>query len=250
MNISMLVGIGFLGAVTASFVGVISERVYTGQSWKKGRSKCNSCNQTLRTHDLIPVISWIIQKGRCSMCKSSIPVRYALTEAILSSLFVYGYIHLGLTLALLFFCITLSVLLFITVYDIRHTIVPPLASFLLLCSSSVFAYITTHDNTVLTHTILIALVVSGAFVLMHVLSKGRAMGLGDAPVVFALSLFTGVHAIPGLLFSFWSGALFGIILLLLRRGGPTMGIEVPFVPFMAFGYLLAYITQWSPFTFF
>jgi prepilin signal peptidase PulO-like enzyme (type II secretory pathway) len=63
--------------------------------------------------------------------------------------------------------------------------------------------------------------------------------------VFALSLFVGSQAISGLLFSFWIGALFGIILLLVRRGGPTMGIEVPFVPFMALGYLLAYITQWN-----
>jgi prepilin signal peptidase PulO-like enzyme (type II secretory pathway) len=56
--------------------------------------------------------------------------------------------------------------------------------------------------------------------------------------------------VPGILFSFWIGALFGIAVLLRRRGGPTMGIEVPFVPFLAAGFLLAFFTQWNPFPLF
>jgi prepilin signal peptidase PulO-like enzyme (type II secretory pathway) len=77
------------------------------------------------------------------------------------------------------------------------------------------------------------------------------MGLGDAPVAFSLALLVGsAYAFAGLIFSFWIGALFGIGLLLARRGGPTMGIEVPFVPFLAAGFLLAYFTQWNPFPLF
>ena len=76
------------------------------------------------------------------------------------------------------------------------------------------------------------------------------MGLGDAPIALGLSLLVGFGAaFSGLIFSFWIGALCGILILVLRRGGPRMGIEVPFVPFLAAGYLLAYFTQWNPFLF-
>ncbi len=92
-------------------------------------------------------------------------------------------------------------------------------------------------------------VIGLGFLLMHVLSKGKAMGLGDAPIALALSLMVAPYAFAGLLFSFWIGALLGIGILATRQGGPTMGIEVPFVPFMAAGFLLAYFLQWNPLSF-
>ncbi len=239
------VSFAFLGAVTASFVGVIAERVYTGQSWRSGRSKCNSCREVLDARDLFPVVSWFFYRGRCRICSARVSARYMMSEALFAGLFVYGYVHLGPSIELFFFLLTLAVLLFIVLYDIKHTVVPNIASTLLILSSLCFAYNTLSTPVSFGLILMTAGIISLGFFLLHILSGGRAMGLGDAPVVFALSLFVGSQAISGLLFSFWIGALFGIILLLVRRGGPTMGIEVPFVPFMALGYLLAYITQWN-----
>ena len=84
------------------------------------------------------------------------------------------------------------------------------------------------------------------FYLLHVLSRGRWMGLGDTPIALALSLVTGAQAISGLLFSFWIGAVVGIVILVLTPPSRRIGIEVPFVPFLAFGYFLALVTQWNP----
>jgi prepilin signal peptidase PulO-like enzyme (type II secretory pathway) len=109
--------------------------------------------------------------------------------------------------------------------------------------------LTTSDVHALGITLIIAGIISAFFFIMHVASGGRAMGLGDAPVALALSILVGSHAFPGLLFSFWVGALYGIIVLSTRRGGPRMGIEVPFVPFLAIGYLLAFFTAWNPLTY-
>jgi leader peptidase (prepilin peptidase) / N-methyltransferase len=90
-------------------------------------------------------------------------------------------------------------------------------------------------------------VIGSGFFLLHYFSKGRAMGLGDSPVALALALVTGGSlAIAGLLFSFWIGAVVGIGILVATPKGHRMGIEVPFVPFLAAGYLLAYFTQWNP----
>jgi prepilin signal peptidase PulO-like enzyme (type II secretory pathway) len=81
---------------------------------------------------------------------------------------------------------------------------------------------------------------------MYALSRGRWMGLGDAPIAFSLSLLAGSHAIAGLLYSFWIGGAIGVFILVLAKRGHRMGIEVPFVPFLAAGYLLALFTQWNP----
>jgi prepilin signal peptidase PulO-like enzyme (type II secretory pathway) len=75
------------------------------------------------------------------------------------------------------------------------------------------------------------------------------MGLGDTPVALGLSLLVGMNSVSGLLFSFWIGAVIGIGILARYPKGHRMGIEVPFVPFLAAGYLLAFFTQWNPFLF-
>ena len=123
----------------ASFVAVISERAYTGQSWRRGRSRCNSCREELAARDLVPVFSWIVSRGRCRICGSRLPAAYVAIEASLAVLFALGYAVLGPTLALALFLAALSVLAFIVLYDLRHTIVPPVASGLLAALCFLFA---------------------------------------------------------------------------------------------------------------
>jgi prepilin signal peptidase PulO-like enzyme (type II secretory pathway) len=245
MQLILVIVFFMLGAIIASFVGVISERMYTGQSWLKGRSRCNSCRRILDHFDLVPVFSWLVHKGRCRTCKARLPITYMLSEASLGFLFALSYIVLGLTLSFMLFICVLSIILFIVMYDLRHTIVPWGSAVLLILFSILFSL--AHASLALTLQYgVIALCICIGFLLLHFFFKGKAMGLGDAPVVFALSILVGNAAVPGLLFSFWIGAVIGIGILVFRRGGPTMGIEVPFVPFLALGYLLAFFTQWNP----
>ena len=73
------------------------------------------------------------------------------------------------------------------------------------------------------------------------------MGLADAPLSFGLAILVGPIAFSGFIFSFWIGAILGIAMLLRRPAGSRMGIEVPFAPYLAAGFLLAYFTQWNVF---
>lgn len=240
-----------LGALTASFVGVVSGRAYTGQSWKRGRSKCDSCRAGLASRDLVPVLSWLMLLGRCRSCNSRLPAAYVVIEVMLGALFALSYLKPGLGLPFLVFLFALAVLLFIVLYDLRHTVVPPAASLLFFAASLAFALLAHGGASALGFTILMSGGIALFLFLIHALSKGRAMGLGDVPVAFSLALLVGgTHAFTGILFSFWIGAIVGIVMLLGRRGGPTMGIEVPFVPFLAAGFLLAYFTQWNLFPLF
>lgn len=239
-----------LGAILASFIGVLVERVHTGESWIQDRSKCNSCSTTLGLLDLVPVASWLSTYGRCGHCGVRLPLMYVASEVVLGALFVASYYTLGLGLSLALLLAALCVLLFVVLYDIRHTIVPTQATALLVLISTGFAYLNSFDHTEFGMTLTFAGVIGLAFFLMHALSRGRMMGLGDSPIALALALLVGFgSAFAGLIFSFWIGALYGICVLVMRRGGPRMGIEVPFVPFLAAGYLLAYFTQWNPFLF-
>jgi prepilin signal peptidase PulO-like enzyme (type II secretory pathway) len=235
-----------LGAITASFTGVLVERLYTGQSWVRARSRCDACGIQLTARDLVPIFSYLSHRGACRHCKARIPVASFLYEVLLAGLFVLAYLTFFDGLALLLFLAALSVLGFITLYDLRHTVVPFPASTALILLSLAFSFVSVPSIALFGETLLIALAITAGFLILHFASKGRAMGFGDAPVAFALSVLAAPYAFPGLLFSFWIGAAVGILVLVMRRGGPTMGIEVPFVPFLAVGYILAYFLQWNP----
>ncbi|MDB5265558.1 MAG: Leader peptidase (Prepilin peptidase) / N-methyltransferase [Parcubacteria group bacterium] len=236
-----------LGALCASFTGVVAERLHTGQSWVSGRSRCNSCSAYLDGRDLIPILSWLLWTGKCRQCRARVPGAYALSELSLAIAFAAAYHLFGFSLVLPFFLVALIVLLFIVLYDLRHMIVPTGSSTLLLVLSVIVAVLRAPALQALGLVFLVAGAIAIFFFLLHVCSRGRAMGLGDAPVALALSLLVGTQAIAGLMFSFWVGALYGIVVLSTRRGGPRMGIEVPFVPFLAIGFLLALFTAWNPF---
>ncbi len=245
-----LTGIFFiLGALAGSFVGVIAERAYTGQSWKKGRSRCNSCRVTLTPRDLVPALSWLMHRGRCRHCGARVPGLYALYELALGILFAASYATLGLTLELIPFLAALCVLVFIVIYDLRHTLIPAPASSLLIAFGVLYAVLSAPDMLALLLTFAYAAGIALFFFCLYVFSRGRAMGLGDTPLSFGLALLAGNLAIAGFLFSFWVGGVIGILILVLREGGPRMGIEVPFAPFLAAGFLLAFFTQWNPLPF-
>lgn len=237
-----------LGAIVGSFLGVIAERAHTGQSWARGRSRCNSCRTHLGVPDLIPVVSWVWHRGRCRHCKSRVPFQYPALELTLAVTWASAYALLGLSPAFVCALIAFSALYYLVIYDLRHMIVSFMATGVLL-GAGIGYQLASQPIDVLPETFVRAILIGIGFVAVYFLSRGRALGLGDAPVAVALSVLLGGRSLIGLLFSFWVGGVIGIFILFLRRGGPRMGIEVPFVPFMAAGYLLAFFTQWNPLPF-
>ena len=248
---SAFFGVSFfvLGAICGSFLGLAAERAYTGQSWKTGRSRCNSCREYLSVQDLVPILSWTFHRGRCRHCGSKVPFLYALYELTFGFLFLAGYLTFGLSQPFLLYILALLPLGFIIIYDLRHTLVPAEASGIFIMLALIFMLLRAGS----VHAIFIALAYAFGVALfifcLYALTRGRGMGLGDTPVSFGLALFAGQQALAGLLFSFWIGGVIGIGILAFRKGGPRMGIEVPFVPFMAAGFLLALLTQWNPLPF-
>lgn len=235
------------GAIIASFMGVVVGRMGTGQSVVRGRSKCDACGEPLSAFSLVPIISWGVTRGRAQCCGARVSYIGPLSEIMLGALYVLAYQSLGLTLSLVFSLIALATLLGLVLYDLAHQILPTLLLAVFLAASALFAFSNSASLGELMQTVEIALLLGGVLAAIHFLSRGRAMGLADAPLCFGLALLAGENAISGFVFSFWIGAVVGVALLAQRRYGFRMKSEVPFAPFLAAGFLIALFTEWNLF---
>src|SRR3989344_41590 len=238
-----------LGAIVASFIGVLVARLHTGEGFLSGRSRCDACNAPLSVSSLIPVVSYCLTGGCARCCSARLSPYAPLTEFLLGGLFVLSYLAIGPVGALPLFLLSLSVLLALVLYDLRHQILPPLLLATFVLTSAVTGYVLAPSLSSFFSTSLSAFLIGLSLALVHLLSRGRAMGLSDAPLAFGLALLVGPAALPGFLFSFWIGAVIGIAMLVRRPRGSRIGGEVPFAPYLAAGFLLAYFTQWNPFIF-
>lgn len=248
MSALILLALFALGAVTASFVGVVVVRLGTGQSFLRGRSRCDVCDVPLAPLALVPIISVVASRARTRCCGTRLSFISPFSEALLGGLFVLAYLTLGENSALPFMLISLAALLALVLYDLAHQILPPSFLAVFVAASAFTGYLSSSSFVDFTGTLLVAALIAASLAAIHIFSRGRAMGLADTPLSFGLALLTGPFALPGFVFSFWIGSVIGIALLLKRPRGSRMGTEVPFAPFLAAGFLLAYFTQWNPFT--
>ena len=238
-----------LGTIVASFVGVVAARSNTGQSFFTGRSRCDACDALLPPSALLPVLSHVFSRGRARCCSARVSRLSPLSELLLGALFAGAYLKLGFVPALPFFLLALAALLALVLYDLAHQILPTAFLAFFIAASALARFLLASSAEAFLGALGIAVLIALSLALIHLLSRGRAMGLADAPLAFGLALLAGPAAFPGFIFSFWIGAVIGIFLLLKRPGGTRMDSEVPFAPFLAAGFLLAYFTQWNPFIF-
>lgn len=248
METSIVVGLFLIGAMVASFMGVVSARINTGQSFLSGRSKCDACGAPLNHLSLVPVLSFIASRGRAICCGARISIVSPLSELILGSLFVLSYRMLGFTTGFIVLVAALSVLLALVLYDSAHQILPSPLLYLFVALSALGA-LTLYPPGEWFSIGISAIGIGASLGAMHILSRGRAMGLADAPLASGLALLAGPVALTGFVFSFWIGAVVGVVLLARRPAGSRIGVEVPFAPFLASGFLLAFFTQWNLFSY-
>jgi leader peptidase (prepilin peptidase)/N-methyltransferase len=207
---------GLFGLVIGSFLNVVILR--RGARTVGGRSGCLSCGAPLRWFDLIPVISWIALRGRCRSCGSRISKQYPLVEASTAILFglIGGAPNLSIPMQIVSLCI-IALLVLITTYDLRHTIIPDSWSyafaFLAFISSSAFAIGGGWTGV-------IALIIAGPLCALPLfalwlVSRGQWMGLGDAKLALGIGFLLGQGAgLFAVFFAFVVGAVVSVFILL------------------------------------
>lgn len=240
-----------LGAIIGSFLNVVLLRHGTGRS-VQGRSGCMSCAKKLSWYELIPILSWCAQYGRCRGCGSRVSKQYPIVELLTGVVFVYGYFVVSSQLvALPILLVMLATLVLITVYDIKHMIIPDKWSALFAVLSLIFATMYWFESPLdifITQAGIVHLLAGPIlfipFWLLWYVSKGAWIGLGDAKLAVGIGWLLGlIYGITAIVISFWIGAAVGVALLLIshlvnRSGRITMKSEIPFGPFLVLGTLI------------
>jgi leader peptidase (prepilin peptidase)/N-methyltransferase len=223
----------FLGGMIAgSFISVVAHRVPRGLSIVGPRSQCPSCGAQIAAQDNIPVVSWLLLRGRCRRCGEPIPARYPAVELGLGAAFVATVLVLWndpaqLAMGLVF----VATLAAITLTDLERRIIPN--RILLASAVAGLAIAAIADPGSLPERV-IASVGGGGLMLLTALAYPKGMGMGDVKLAALMGLYLGRAVAPALLVGFLAGAMVGVGLLL-REGAAARKRGVPFGPFLALG---------------
>ncbi len=272
----MLVSLLFLlGLCVGSFLNVLIERLPKGEGVVGGRSHCPKCGHVLAWRDLVPLLSFVLLKGRCRYCGQKISWQYPLVELatgfiFASSLFLLSTFHL-LNPSSILYLLSSVFLIPIFVIDLKHGIIPdkivfpavlialsaqllaPSFRILNLCrdlkndigglgpyllQTDFFRRYAWLELRPLLWTLLGSLILYSLFFILHSLFKGRALGGGDVKLAFLVGLITGwPNMIVAVFSAFLTGAMVSVILILV--GKKRFGETVPFGPFLVLGTYIA-----------
>jgi leader peptidase (prepilin peptidase) / N-methyltransferase len=243
----MLISLPF-GLVMGSFAGAMVYRIRNKMRLGNDRSVCESCGHKLALIDLIPLVSWLILRGKCRYCRAKIGWQAPLFEigtaaffAISTYYWPYGYDRTGL-FTLVVWLITVTGLVIMTVYDFKWLILPDKVMFPLLYLGIAAVVI---ESTLLglgtdriRAAVLAVLIGGGIFYALHAFSNGKWIGGGDVK----LGALMGLHLGPKqAVLAIYMAAILGsaYVAPLYFRGKARRGTQVPFGPFLIAGLVIA-----------
>ncbi len=233
------------GAIVGSFLNVVALRWNTGVGLN-GRSMCMSCGKTLTWKELVPIFSFVVQKGGCKKCKSKISWQYPLVEFIAGAIFVLIFLTFPPFSSLTAFVtliqtIAACLLLVISVYDIKHKIIPDVLvyAFDAIALISIFIGGSSWWHVPGLSAILAGPILALPFALLWAISKGTWMGLGDAKLVLGLGWMLGLGSgVNAIVLAFWIAAVVSVVWLLVTYKRFKPKTEVPFGPYLILGFYI------------
>ncbi len=236
-----------LGAIVGSFVNVVGLR-WGSKSIFSGRSYCFSCSKQLRWWELVPIVSFFALGARCRSCKSRLSWQYPaieiLTGLVFASVFnhqlsIYREFSWAFALSTLLYLAVFSIYIVIFIYDLKHRIISDglvYASIILALGLPAFLI---HYSLV---DLLAGPVLFSFFAFIWLISRGRAMGFGDAKLALSIGILLGAEkAFSAVVLAFWIGTLTVLVWMLLGRKKLTMKSEIPFGPFLIIGAWLSLV---------
>jgi leader peptidase (prepilin peptidase)/N-methyltransferase len=227
-------GIVFVPALAiGSFLNVVAARVPLQRSIASPGSACMSCSTPIAWYDNVPVVSWLLLRGRCRSCGASISWRYPAVELATALLAAACFWKFGLSwdaLVASFFC---AVLVVLSSIDIERRIVP---NKIVLPAAGVVVV----AQTVLHPSVewLAAGLGASLFLFLAALAYPRGMGMGDVKLALLLGFMLG-RTVPIALFLGFLTALVPSVVLFARHGTAARKMGIPFAPFLALGGIIA-----------
>lgn len=254
-----------LGLSIGSFLNVVIYRLENNKSFLKGRSYCPHCKHKLTWIDLVPVFSFLILHGKCRYCGKKISIQYPLVEIITALIFLIilnsqipwmpaGRLPVGLMsnasdfIELCFMFYVSCSMIVVFVYDLKHFIIPDNVLFPAIIITFFYRLVESFNlnngsflldwESGIGNYIIAALIASGFFLAIFLVSEGKWIGFGDVKLAILLGLILGLPKIVLSLFlAFFFGAIIGIGLIVLDKKG--LKSEIPFGPFLITGFFVA-----------
>jgi leader peptidase (prepilin peptidase) / N-methyltransferase len=227
---------GVLGAIMGSFLNVVAYRLPRRESLVSPASHCPSCGTPVRPYDNVPVLSWLLLRGRCRSCSARISPRYPLVEAGTALLCVGAVLtHSGAAAIALSVALVL-VLVPAAAIDLEYRIIPNRLT--ALGALAALALGTGLDLSGEPERLL-AGVAAGGFLLLAALAYPGGMGMGDVKLAGVMGLFLGVAVAPAILVALLAGVLAGAAIVARKGAHAGRKTAVPFGPFLAFGGIVA-----------
>ena len=221
------------GLAVGSFLNVVAARVPLRRSLVRPRSSCMSCDTEIRTRDNIPVVSYVLLRGRCRSCGAAIPLRYPAVEVVTAVLIAGCGVAFGFTWYALLAAGFCAVLVAISAIDLEYRIVPN--RIVLPAAAIVLAAQLVREPSL--EWPLSALGAS-AFLLAAALAYPRGMGMGDVKLALLLGAMLGWTVSVGMLVGLVAAAVPALVIVILR-GRAAKGFGIPFAPFLSFGAVVA-----------
>ncbi len=269
MEIWFLVIIFILGLCGGSFVNMLVYRTaerYELESRKfrvksKNRSFCDYCGRQLSWYENVPVISWVIQKGRTRCCDKKLSILYPIVEIMTGLLFlIFNFkfeifnqiqnLNFQMAVHLIVGLVIITFLVFSAVFDLKYMILPDFSTIVLIFASLAVWYFKYYGQW---SYFLSGLLSFGFLGILHLITKGKGMGLGDVKLALFMGLFLGYpKTVVAMYVAFLVGAGVSLLLLVFKRAKKKT--LIPFGPFLILGTVVAWfggsqILGWSVFQF-
>jgi leader peptidase (prepilin peptidase) / N-methyltransferase len=223
-----------LGMIWGSFLNVVIYRLPRKASLVRPGSRCPGCGSAIRWHDNVPVLGWLILRGRCRSCGQKISVRYPVVEAMTGALFGLAAWRFGLDWRLLLAWAFVAANIAVAFIDYDHMIIPDkivlpgtvigLGAAIALDPGAWWVYLVSSAGAVF-------------FIFALVMLWPGGMGPGDIKMALFMGAVLGTSVIVGMFVAFLSGSALGVYLMLVKKR--SRKTKVPFGPFLAFGAVVA-----------
>jgi leader peptidase (prepilin peptidase) / N-methyltransferase len=226
---------GLLGAAVGSFLNVVAYRLPRGESLVTPPSRCPACEKPIAPYDNVPVLSWLLLRGRCRHCGTRISPRYPAVELLTGLAFAGVALTRGVDRGLVLELPLVAVLIAVAVIDldtrkIPNKITAPAAVYAVVAAAALL--------TGELPELLIAGTAAFAALLLAALAYPAGMGMGDVKLAGVMGLYLGISVAPAMFVAFLAGTVGGLAVMA-RHGAGARKAGVPFGPFLALGGLVA-----------
>jgi leader peptidase (prepilin peptidase) / N-methyltransferase len=234
MGVFLYIFLTSVGAAVGSFLNVLIFRIPEGQSIVLPSSHCPKCGHAIRVYDNIPIISYLILRGKCRDCHENISMQYPIVEAITALMSLLLFLKFGLSFKYLSSFIFTCALITITFIDLRHQIIPDGIS---LPGIPAFFFLAVFFMNLTVWESLLGILIGGGCLFMiaflyEIITKREGMGGGDIKLLAMLGAFLGWKSLFFILFvSSLLGAVVGVSAMIIK--GQDMKYAVPFGPFLS-----------------